>query len=62
MEDVKEGFADKAPNMRINMLNWLGKYVEQKAEEKGGEIPDKTKDAIRQLFPVFEKLLNEGVA
>jgi hypothetical protein len=30
---------DKAPTMRINLLSWLGKYVEQKIEEKGGEIP-----------------------
>jgi hypothetical protein len=55
---VKEGFADKAPNMRINMLNWIGKYVEQKVEEKGGDIPEKTRDAIKQLFPIFEKLLS----
>jgi hypothetical protein len=27
LEDVKEGLADKAPNMRINMINWIGKYV-----------------------------------
>jgi hypothetical protein len=39
LEDVKEGLADKAPNMRINMINWIGKYVEQKVEEKGGEVP-----------------------
>ena len=39
LQDVKEGLADKAPNMRINMINWIGKYVEQKAEQKGGEVP-----------------------
>ena len=33
---MKEGLTDKAPTMRINMLTWIGKYVEQKAEEKGG--------------------------
>lgn len=48
--------------MRVNLLNWIGKYVEQKVEEKGGEVPDKLKDTIKQLFPLFEKLLTESVA
>ena len=61
MDDVKEGLADKAPNMRINLLNWIGKYVEQKVEEKG-ECPDKVKDVLKQFFGIFEKLLGEGVA
>jgi hypothetical protein len=39
IEDVKEGIVDKAPNMRCNMLNWIGKHIEQKMEEKGGECP-----------------------
>ena len=53
LDDVKEGLNDKAPNMRCNLLNWIGKYVEQKSEEKGGECPEKTRDSIKQLFPIF---------
>ena len=37
--DVKEGLGDKAPTMRCNLLNWIGKHVEHKIEEKGGECP-----------------------
>ena len=61
LEDVKEGLGDKAPNMRINLLNWIGKYVEQKVEEKG-ELPDKTREALKTLMPLFEKLTSDGVA
>jgi hypothetical protein len=53
LEDVKEGLADKAPTMRINILIWIGKYVEQKVEEKGGEVPEKTRETIKQFFPLF---------
>ena len=30
VEDVKEGLGDKAPNMKVNLINWIGKYVEKK--------------------------------
>ena len=45
IEDVKEGLGDKAPNMRVNMINWIGKDIDAKIQEKG-ECPDKTKDAL----------------
>lgn len=35
LDDVKEGLQDKAPNMKVNVVNWVGKFVEIKAEEKG---------------------------
>ena len=62
LEDVKEGLADKAPNMRVNLLNWISKHIDQKAEDKGGEVPEKSRQAIKKLFPTFEKLLEDGVA
>ena len=31
IDDVKEGLGDKAPNMRSNLLNWIGKHTEQKS-------------------------------
>ena len=40
---MKEGLNDKAPNMRVNLLNWIGKHVDQKTEDKGGECPERTK-------------------
>ena len=43
LEDVKEGLADKAPNMRVNLLNWISKHIDQKAEDKGGEVPEKSR-------------------
>lgn len=52
LDDVKEGLGDKAPNMKVNIINWIGKFVEKKIEEKD-EVPDKAKDAIRSLFPLF---------
>jgi hypothetical protein len=27
LEDIKEGLNDKCPNMRVNLLNWIGKCV-----------------------------------
>ena len=27
LEDVKDGLADKAPNMKVNLINWIGKFV-----------------------------------
>ena len=30
LEDVKEGLNDKVPNMKVNLINWIGKFVEQK--------------------------------
>ena len=30
LDDVKEGLGDKAPTMRSNLLNWIGKHVDQK--------------------------------
>lgn len=30
MEDVKEALGDKAPNMKVNVINWIGKFVEKK--------------------------------
>ena len=47
--------------MKVNLLNWIGKYVEDKIQEKD-DLPDKTKDAVRSLFPIFEKLMGDGVA
>lgn len=61
LEDIKEGLNDKAPNMKVNVLNWIGKFVEQKSEEKG-ELPEKAKEALRNLFPNFEKLLADGTS
>ena len=52
VEDVKEGLGDKAPNMKVNLINWIGKFVEKKVEEKG-EVTEKAKDAIKSLFPIF---------
>ena len=43
------------------MINWIGKDIEGRIQEKG-ECPDKTKDALEKLFPMFEKLMGEGVA
>ena len=34
IDDVKEGLGDKAPNMKVNLINWIGKFVEKKIEEK----------------------------
>ena len=34
LDDVKEGLGDKAPNMKVNIINWIGKFVEKKIEEK----------------------------
>jgi len=62
LDDVKEGLIDKAPNMRCNLLNWIARHVEQKAEEKGGECPEKTKDSVKQMFSIFEKLMADGVS
>ncbi len=59
IEDIKEGLEDKAPNMRVNVINWIGKAVEIKVEEKG-ELPAKTQDGLQNLFPSFKKLLNDG--
>lgn len=30
IDDVKEGLNDKVPNMKVNLINWIGKFVEQK--------------------------------
>jgi DNA-binding transcriptional regulator GbsR (MarR family) len=30
LDDVKEGLGDKAPNMKVNLINWIGKFVEKK--------------------------------
>ena len=38
LDDLREGLKDKAPNMKVNLINWIGKYVEKKTEEKG-EVP-----------------------
>ena len=27
LEDIKEGLKDKAPNMKVNVINWIGKYI-----------------------------------
>ena len=27
IEDIREVLSDKVPNMKINLLNWIGKYV-----------------------------------
>ena len=62
LDDVQVGLGDKAPTMRCNVLNWIGKHVDQKCQEKGGECPEKTRDAIKKLFPIFEKMLEDGVA
>ena len=59
LDDVKEGLQDKAPNMKVNVINWVCKFVELKAEEKG-ELPKPALDAMKQLFSIFEKLLNDG--
>jgi hypothetical protein len=32
LDDVKEGLQDKAPNMKVNVINWVCKFVELKAE------------------------------
>lgn len=48
--------------MRCNLLNWIGKHVDQKCEEKAGQCPEKTRDSIKKLFPIFEKLLEDSVA
>ena len=61
LDDLKEGLGDKAPNMKVNLLNWIGKHVDLKAQEKG-EVPDKTRDGVKKLFPNFEKLLEDGIA
>lgn len=34
-EDVKNGLKDKAPNMRSNIIVWIGKSIERKIEDKG---------------------------
>ena len=47
--------------MKVNLINWIGKFVEKKIDEKQ-ELPDKTSDALKALFPTFEKLLSDGVA
>ncbi|MCB0370974.1 MAG: hypothetical protein KDD45_16525 [Bdellovibrionales bacterium] len=48
--------------MRVNLLNWIGKHIDLRVEEDKGECPEKAKDAIKKLFPTFEKLLSDGVA
>lgn len=35
IDDVTEGLCDKAPNMKVNLLNWIAKHVEKKTEETG---------------------------
>ena len=32
IDDIKEGLGDKAPNMKVNILNWIGKHVDSKAQ------------------------------
>jgi DNA-binding transcriptional regulator GbsR (MarR family) len=32
LDDVKEGLGDKAPTMRCNLLNWIGKHVDYRTE------------------------------
>lgn len=27
LDDVKEGLQDKAPNMKVNVVNWIGRFV-----------------------------------
>ena len=29
--------------MRVNMINWISKHIDKKAEDKGGEVPDKSR-------------------
>ena len=35
MDDVKEGLGDKAPNMKVNLLKWIGKFIEKRMDEGG---------------------------
>ena len=35
VEDIKHGLKDKAPNMRLNIINWVGKFIEKKIQDKG---------------------------
>lgn len=46
--------------MKCNLINWIAKFVEIKGED--GELTEKSSDAIKSLFPIFEKLLNDGTA
>lgn len=45
--------------MKIHVVNWILKLVERKIEEKR-ELNDRTKDAIKNLWESFEKLLSDG--
>lgn len=29
-EDISDGLQDKNPNMKVNLINWIGKFVEKK--------------------------------
>jgi hypothetical protein len=46
--------------MKVNLIKWIGKFVEKRIDDKG-ELSDKAIDGLRALFPIFEKLLQDGV-
>jgi cytoskeleton-associated protein 5 len=58
VEDTKEGLADKNPGEKIQLMNWIDRAVERKAKDRA--FQDKGKEALKQLFPSFEKLCNDG--
>ena len=62
LEDVKEGLNDKNPNMKVNIMIWIERVLDRKAAENAGEIPQKLREAIKGLFPILEKLCNDGAA
>lgn len=47
--------------MKINLLNWIVKFLQKKIEERD-DLSEKIKEALKGLFPIFEKLLNDNVA
>lgn len=46
--------------MKVNIMIWIERVLDRKAIENSGEIPAKLREAVKGLFPILEKLCNDG--
>jgi hypothetical protein len=60
LDDIKEGLADKNPEEKKHLMNWLERTVDRRVRER--LFGEKAKDGLRALFPNLEKLCNDGAA
>lgn len=58
VEVLKEGMADKNPNIKVHLMNWIDRTVQRKVKDR--LFNEKSKEALRGLFSTFEKLCNDG--